>query len=101
MAIDSEEGSPITQSSSHRSPNILVSYQELVKLNARMERIDSKLDVALTLPAKIADQDKRITALETERAVRNAKGGVYGKGMELLWALALTLIAAGVWWPHH
>lgn len=77
----------------------LIPYSELVKLTSRMERIDSKLDVALTLPVKIEDHERRIVKLETERAVRSAKGGVYGKAGEVILAILLAIIAAGVWFP--
>jgi hypothetical protein len=78
---------------------ILVSYRELAKLNERLARIDSKVDTALRLPAKVDALTDRVASLETERAVRDARGGVFSKIGDLLWALVLALIAAGVWWP--
>lgn len=80
-----------------QGPPILVTHRELIKLSERMTRMEGKLDAALPLPAKIEHLEARVTSLETERAVRNARGGVFGKAWDIFFALILAFIATGVW----
>lgn len=79
---------------------IMLSFKELQGLRDRMTKIDTKLDVALTLPAKIAEHEDRIVSLETTRTVQESRGGLYGKAWEVIYGLILAFIAAGVWFPH-
>lgn len=78
---------------------IMLSFKELQEIRDRMTKIDSKLDVALSLPVTVADHEKRIVSLETTRAVQAGRGGVYGRAWDFISGLILALIAAGVWLP--
>lgn len=84
----------------YRNP-ILVSWREFSKLKETIITIGAKLDQAVLQQAQLRDIEIRLVALETDRTVRNAKGGVYGKAWEIIFGLVLAIIAAGVWWPKH
>jgi hypothetical protein len=75
---------------------IMVSYRELVEIRSKMERLDAKLDAALVLRAAVEKLEKRVTSLETDRAVRSERSGLFGKAASVAWALALLIIGAGL-----
>jgi hypothetical protein len=103
MAAGEDSNSMSTPLPAPATGGLFVSAQMLMDLTRRMERIDGKLDQALALPSMVNDLTQRVIALEQERAVQRAKGGVYGKVWEIGFGLLLAFIAAGVWWPlaHH
>lgn len=78
---------------------VIISFNELLRLNQRIERMDAKLDAALLQAQRIEDHEQRIVALEKSNAVRDARGGLFGKAVDAIWALLLAVIAAGVWLP--
>lgn len=97
--MSEHQATSLSSGDAGRGAAILISYKEVAALNERMARIDSKLDLALTLPAKVEGLALKVAALETDKAVREAKGRWSGKAAEYLWAFGMTTIAAGVWLP--
>jgi hypothetical protein len=82
---------------------ILLSMQQLMQFTSRIERMDAKLDAALTeqraVPTVLRDHEDRIRDLEETNAVRDARGGLWRGAWEILFAIALAFIAAGIWLP--
>lgn len=79
---------------------ILISFKELQGINVNLATINHKLDGLNEIPREMEKLEHRIIKLEEDRAVRNARGGLYDKVLSAVWALGLTIIGAGVFWPH-
>jgi hypothetical protein len=81
---DSEAGRPI-----------LLSFAELRGIHINLATLNAKLDTFSNLPGDLRELQDRVTTLETDKAVRNARSGLYGKWASLAWAVALVIIGAG------
>ncbi len=87
--------------SERREPDVqavFMTYRELAKFNEALGRVETKLNHALEINAKQDALEKRVTALETQRAVQQATGGVYRRLGSHVTEIGIAVIATGIWW---
>lgn len=87
--------SPVSHEPEETGRPILLSFAELRGIHTNLATLNTKLDNFSTVPAELKSLEDRVTALETDKAVRNARSGLYGKWASIAWAVALVIIGAG------
>lgn len=78
----------------------MLSYGQVLELVTRMTTMDTKLDLALTLQGDVKDMEARMRSVENQLAATKGSGDSWRRAMDLLWGLALAIIATGVWYKH-